>query len=148
MTVIGLGLMGASLCMDLMQKGACREVRGVARRSQIVLDAFHAGAVDLATNDPHTGVLGADLVILATPVRTIIEVLNDIGPLLWPGTVVMDMGSTKQTICAMLDLLPEGVQAVGGHPMTGKETAGFTAAEPDLYKGATWVLSPICAHQP
>lgn len=147
-TVIGLGLMGASLCMDLMQKEACREVRGVARRSRIVLDAFHSGAVDLATNDPHTGVLGADLVIVATPVRTIIEVLNDIGPLLWPGTVVMDMGSTKQTICEMLDQLPIGVQAVGGHPMTGKETAGFTAAEPDLYKDATWVLSPLSRTSP
>ena len=147
-TVIGLGLMGASLCMDLMQKGACREVRGVARRSRIVLDAFHSGAVELATNDPHTGVLGADLVILATPVRTIIDILDEIGPVLWPGTVVMDMGSTKQTICQALDRLPEGVQAVGGHPMTGKETAGFTAAEPNLYKDATWVLSPISRTSP
>ena len=94
-TVIGLGLMGASLCMDLMQNKLCREVRGVARRSRIVLDAFFAGAVDLATNDLHTGVLGADIVILATPVRTIIDMLDEIGPLLWPGTVVMDMGSTK-----------------------------------------------------
>ena len=147
-TVIGLGLMGASLCLDLMQKKACREVRGVARRSRIVLDAFHTGAVELATNDPHTGVLGADLVILATPVRTIVDLLAEIGPLLWPGTVVMDMGSTKLSICAAMELLPEGIQPVGGHPMTGKETAGFTAAEPDLYKEATWVLSPMSRTSP
>jgi prephenate dehydrogenase len=147
-TVIGLGLMGASLCMDLKQKQLCREVRGVARRTQTVLDAFFAEAVDLATNDPHTGVLGADIVILSTPVRTIIDTLGDIGPHLWPGTLVMDMGSTKTEICAALAQLPEAVQPIGGHPMCGKETAGFEAAECGLYRNATWVLSPLARTAP
>jgi prephenate dehydrogenase len=53
------------------------------------------------------------------------------------------MGSTKGEICAALDRLPPGIQPVGGHPMTGKETAGFAAAEPGLYVNATWVLSPL-----
>ena len=142
-TVVGLGLMGASLCMDLSRDGLCREVRGVARRTEVVLDAFFAGAVDLVTNDLHTGVLGADIVILATPVWTIVDMLAEIGPYLWPGTLVMDMGSTKAEICAAMDGLPLGIQPVGGHPMTGKETSGFTAAEEGLYEGAIWVLSPL-----
>lgn len=146
--VVGLGLMGASLCMDLVRNGLCREVRGIARRTDTVLEAFFAGAVDLATNDPETGVLGADVVIIATPVRTIIDMLETIAPSLWPGTLVMDMGSTKAEICAALDQLPGGVQPVGGHPMTGKETAGFEAAEPGLYRGATWVLSPLARTSP
>ena len=141
--IVGLGLMGASLAMDLMQNNLCREVRGVARRTSTVLDAFFARAVDLATNDVHTGVMGADIVILATPVRTIVDQLNEIAPTLWPGTIVMDMGSTKGEVCAALDLLPAHVQPIGGHPMTGKETAGFEAAEPNLYRNATWVLSPL-----
>jgi prephenate dehydrogenase len=135
--------MGASLAMDLMQNNVCREVRGVARRTATVLDAFFARAVDLATNDVHTGVMGADIVILATPVRTIVDQLNEIAPTLWPGTIVMDMGSTKGEICASLDRLPAHVQPIGGHPMTGKETAGFEAAEAGLYRNATWVLSPM-----
>ena len=147
-TVVGLGLMGASLCMDLKSGGLCREVRGVARRTQTVLDAFFAGAVDLATNDLHTGILGADIVVLATPVRTIVATLEEIGPRLWPGTVVMDMGSTKAAICAAMDLLPPGVQPVGGHPMCGKETAGFDAAECGLYRNAPWVLSPLPRTEP
>lgn len=146
--VVGLGLMGASLCMDLVQGKLCRDVRGVARRTDTVLEAFFAGAVDLATNDVHTGVLGADIVILATPVRTIVDMLEEIGPRLWPGTLVMDMGSTKAEICAALDQLPAGVQAVGGHPMCGKETAGFGAAETGLYKNAPWVLSPLARTSP
>lgn len=141
--IVGLGLMGASLAMDLMQNNLCREVRGVARRTATVLDAFFAGAVDLATNDVHTGVMGADIVILATPVRTIVDQIKEIAPTLWPGTIVMDMGSTKGEICAELDKLPSHIQPIGGHPMTGKETAGFEAAEPNLYRNATWVLTPM-----
>jgi prephenate dehydrogenase len=141
--VIGLGLMGASLCMDLVQGKLCREVRGIARRTDTVLEAFFSGAVDQATNDPITGVLGADIVILATPVRTIVDQLAEIGPHLWPGALVMDMGSTKAEICAALATLPPGVQPVGGHPMCGKETAGFGAAETGLYQQAPWVLTPL-----
>jgi len=141
--IVGLGLMGASLAMDLVHNHLCREVRGIARRTATVLDAFFAGAVDLATNDLETGVMGADIVILATPVRTIVDQLAQIAPTLWPGTIVMDMGSTKADICAALDTLPGHVQPIGGHPMTGKETAGFGAAEPNLYRNATWVLSPL-----
>ena len=147
-TVVGLGLMGASLCLDLKTGGLCREVRGVARRTQTVLDAFFAHAVDLATNDLQTGVLGADIVILATPVRTIVSTLAEIGPQLWPGALVMDMGSTKAEICAAMEQLPPGIQPVGGHPMCGKETAGFEAAECGLYRNATWVLSPLARTSP
>ncbi|MEZ4714062.1 MAG: prephenate dehydrogenase [Caldilineaceae bacterium] len=81
--------------------------------------------------------------ILATPVRTIVDMLAEIGPLLWPGALIMDMGSTKAEICAAMEQLPAGLQPIGGHPMTGKETAGFTSAEPNLYCNATWVLTPL-----
>lgn len=142
-TVVGLGLMGASLCMDLVQGHLCREVRGVARRAETALAAFFENAVDQATTDLQTGVAGADIVILATPVRTIVDMLTEVGPVLWPGALVMDMGSTKGEICAALNNLPPHVQPIGGHPMTGKETAGYEAAEPGLYRGATWVLTPL-----
>jgi len=142
-TVVGLGLMGASLCMDLVQGKLCREVRGVARRAETALDAFFANAVDQATTDLHTGVAGADIVILATPVRTIVDMLEEVGPLLWPGALVMDMGSTKGEICAAMATLPAAVQPIGGHPMCGKETAGFGSAEAGLYVNAPWVLTPL-----
>jgi prephenate dehydrogenase len=142
-TVVGLGLMGASLCLDLTHRHLCGEVRGVARRIDTVLEAFFSGAVDEATNDLVTGVQGADIVILATPVRTIIDMLAEAGPHLWPGTIVMDMGSTKAEICAAMESLPFGVQPIGAHPMCGKETSGFGAAEPGLYHNAPWVLSPL-----
>jgi prephenate dehydrogenase len=58
------------------------------------------------------------------------------------------MGSTKSDICAAMSSLPAGVQPVGGHPMCGKETAGFEAAECGLYRNATWVLSPLLRTSP
>ena len=141
--VVGLGLMGASLCMDLIQKQACREVRGIARRTDTVLQAFFGGAVDQATNDLYTGVLGADILVLATPVRTIVSMIDDIGPHLWPGTVIIDMGSTKSDVCAAMERMPDGLQPIGGHPMTGKEIAGYQAAEAGLYEKAPWILTPL-----
>ena len=141
--VIGLGLMGTSLCLDLKQRNLCREVRGVTRNFTTILRAFHENAVDLATTDLSSGVAGADIVILSTPVRAVVRMLETLGPILWPGTVVMDMGSTKAEICAAMDRLPSTVQPIGGHPMTGKETAGYASAESGLYEGAPWVLTPL-----
>ena len=142
-TVIGLGLMGASLCIDLKQRNLCREVRGVTRSISTILRSFQEDAVDLATTDLSSGVAGADIVILATPVRAVLSILERLGPVLWPGTVVMDMGSTKADICAAMERLPPRVQPIGGHPMTGKETAGYASAESGLYEGAPWVLTPV-----
>jgi prephenate dehydrogenase len=141
--VVGLGLMGASLCMDLKEGKLCREVRGVARRTRTVLDAFFAGAVDLATNDLQTGVLGADIVILATPVRSILSVLQQL-PRVHPGqAVVMDLGSTKREIIRQMETLPQRFEPVGGHPMCGKEQGSLINAESTLFQDATFVLTPL-----
>ena len=69
--------------------------------------------------------------------------LEEIAPHLRPGTVVMDMGSSKAEICTAMATLPAGIQPIGGHPMCGKETAGFESAEPGLYHNAPWVLTPL-----
>ncbi len=147
-TVIGLGLMGASLCMDLKRRNLCREVRGVTRSISTILRSFEENAVDLATTDLSSGVAGADIVILSTPVRAVVSILERLGPVLWPGTVVMDMGSTKAEICAAMESLPPRIQPIGGHPMTGKETAGYASAESGLYEQAPWVLSPLARTRP
>jgi prephenate dehydrogenase len=89
------------------------------------------------------GLEGADVVVLATPVRVILRQLDDIGPLLPEGCLLMDLGSTKAEIVAAMADLPEHVQPLGGHPMCGKETSGIEAAEPDIYEGATFILTPL-----
>ncbi|MBC7224020.1 MAG: prephenate dehydrogenase [Anaerolineae bacterium] len=141
--VVGLGLMGGSLAAALVQRGACAEVVGVARRPETCQQAEAKGFVHRATTDLQAGVAAAGLVILATPVRTILRLLPRLGALLAAGTVVLDVGSTKAAICQAMDALPAGLQPVGGHPMCGKEVHGLDAATPDLYEGAPFVLTPL-----
>jgi prephenate dehydrogenase len=139
--IIGMGLMGASLGYDL--RGHCRQVTGVVRRPEAVTETEASGCVDEATLDARAAVAQADMVILSTPVRTILRQIADLGPLMKPGAILLDMGSTKTEICRALDALPPHVQGVGGHPMCGKEISGLAAAQTGLYAGCTFVLSPL-----
>lgn len=140
-TVVGLGLMGGSLAGAL--RGRCRSVVGVARRPEALEAARERGLVDRATSDLAEGLHGADVAVLATPVRAILQQLPAIGPLLAPGCLLMDLGSTKAEIVAAMAALPEGIQPLGGHPMCGKEISGLEAADPGLYRGCTFILSPL-----
>jgi len=142
-TIVGLGLMGGSLAAALRAGGACREVRGVARRPETIAEALARGFVDRGTLDLAEGVRGSDVVVLATPVRTIVELIPHLGPLLSPGCLLMDVGSTKAAIAKAMERLPAHVQPLGGHPMCGKEVSGIGAAEAGLYQGATFVLTPL-----
>jgi prephenate dehydrogenase len=142
-TIVGLGLMGGSLAGALKAKGACQEVIGVARRAETTALAVERGLVDRASTGLAPAVAEADAVVLATPVRAIIELLPQVGQLVKPGCLVMDLGSTKSAIVEAMSALPEHVQPVGGHPMCGKETSGLAAAEPNLYQGRVFVLTPL-----
>jgi prephenate dehydrogenase len=109
-----------------------------------VLDAARAaGAIDEGTSDLAEGVAGANTVVLATPVRTILRMLPQVGRSARPGALVLDLGSSKSQICAAMAELPDGLQPVGGHPMCGKEVAGFAAAGAGLFRDRPFVLCPL-----
>ncbi|HIC87852.1 MAG TPA: prephenate dehydrogenase [Anaerolineae bacterium] len=154
--IVGLGLMGGSLALALRRAGLPGEegaLIGVARREETVSQALADHIVDEATTGLAAGVRQADIIVLSTPVRTIVDQIYTLRELaqnhqLKPGVLITDMGSTKVEICAALASLPETVQAVGGHPMCGKETAGLDAAEANLYDGATYVLCPLSRTSP
>ena len=139
--VVGLGLMGSSLTGAL--RGQCRTVVGVARRAETVEVALARNLIDRGTTDLAHGVRGADVVILATPVRVVLRLLAEIGPLLREECLLMDLGSTKSHIVARMAELPDHVQPLGGHPMCGKELSGIEAADSQLYDGAIFFLSPL-----
>ncbi len=140
-TVVGLGLMGGSLAGAL--RGQYRSVVGVARRAEMIDVALAQNLVDWGTTDLADGVREADVVVLATPVRVIMRQLAEIGPLLPEGCLLMDLGSTKAQIVAEMRRLPDHVQPLGGHPMCGKEKSGIEVADPALYHGRTFILSPL-----
>lgn len=137
--IVGLGLMGGSLALAL--RGKRRSIIGFDRSPEIVEQALQRQVVDVATPDL-AGVANADIVVLATPVRTIIELIPRVAALMRPGALLLDLGSTKGQIVEVMNRLPEGCVAVGGHPMCGKETSGLDNADAGLFQGARFALVP------
>jgi prephenate dehydrogenase len=120
-----------------------RRITAVSRRASTLETALAVGAIDEGTTDLAQGLRDADFVVLAAPVRTILRLLPDVGRHARPGALILDMGSSKQEICRAMAELPPGLQPVGGHPMCGKEKAGFEAADAALYRDKVFVLCPL-----
>ena len=139
--IVGLGLMGGSLALAL--QGRCKQVLGIDRDKATIALALERGAVDIAHTDPGVILPQADIIILALPVRVILETIQHL-PQYHPGpAVVMDLGSTKVEILAAMSELPATFDPVGGHPMCGKETSGFKNADPKMYLDAPFALTPL-----
>lgn len=139
LAVVGLGLMGGSLAIAL--RSHADTITGVDLDPATRQYALEHGIVDRATDDLQEGVRYADTVVLAAPVRVILETLHKrIGSYLRSNTLVIDLGSTKNDICDAMANLPIGVGAIGGHPMTGKESSGITVADAALYRNRPFVL--------
>ena len=131
--------MGGSLARAL--RPYAEKITGVEMNSVAREYAVANGVVDDATDDLRTGVSDADVVILAAPVRVIIDLLNNsIGSYLRSNTLLIDIGSTKRDICEAMGKLPIGIQAIGGHPMTGKESNGVQESDAALFEGRPFVL--------
>ena len=138
--IIGLGLMGGSLALAL--RGRVAHLSAVERHAATRQYALHHGVVDSVTDELALGVKAADLLILATPVRTILHLLAQLPALRPEGCAILDLGSTKGDICAAMETLPPQFRAMGGHPMCGKEIAGLEAAEATLFHHKTFILTP------
>ena len=140
-SIVGLGLMGASLAMALRKRGYAGRLVAFARKPETRREALARGIVDAAFDDPDPAVQEASLVVLCVPIRACVELAADIAPVLRPGALVTDVGSTKGWICRqMAGLLPPGV-FVGSHPIAGSEKQGLQAATADLYENALVVVA-------
>ncbi len=142
-TLLGTGLMGGSLGMSIRERGLASEVIGYDRDKHILDAARERGAIDCYSIDPENAVKGADLVVLALPVRFCGELILRCAPYLSPGAIITDLGSTKNYLVNELSVhLPADVTYIGGHPMTGSEESGIWAADPTLWENAIYVLTP------
>lgn len=143
-SIIGTGLIGTSIGLAL----AAREHRqydivGADRDRGHARTAKKMGALDKEVGSLEEAVEGAGLVIIATPVVAARTILQEAGKYLEPGVVVTDVCSTKADIMRWAqEFLPETANFVGGHPMAGRETSGPASATADLFKDATWAMTP------
>ena len=139
--VIGLGLIGGSLGLAL--KAAGSEVGGYARRPATAAAALARGVVDRCGSDMPSTIKGADIIVIATPVLTVKEVLIEIASHLPKSAIVTDVASTKSEVMKWAgEHLPAKACFIGGHPMAGKEASGIAAADADLFRGCTYCLFP------
>ncbi len=141
--------MGGSLARAVKEAGRSWRVRGLARNPETRRAALASGAIDEACATAAEAARGADLVVLALPVRAIPDAAREMAPHLAPGTVVTDVGSTKAALTGRVEaVLPPGVPFVGGHPIAGTEESGFEASFAGLYRGARCLLTPGATSTP
>ena len=142
-TIIGLGLIGGSLGLALKQaKGKELEIIGYARKPEVAAEAVKRGAVDRTESQLTQAVSDADIVVIATPVTAIKDILENISSHVSQNAIVTDVGSTKaQVMHWAKEYLPTAT-FIGGHPMTGKETSGLNDAEAGLFNGCIYCLTP------
>ena len=144
-TIIGTGLIGGSLALALRKKKFAGRIIGCDREATLE-KARARGAIDDGTPNPGDAVRGSQIVVLATPVLAIVDLIDRVGRALPAKTLLTDVGSTK---AAVVDRAVEvfGKNAprrfLAGHPMAGKEMSGVDYADPDLFRNAVWFLTPL-----
>lgn len=140
-TIIGLGLMGASLGLALKNANLDGTIIGVDNDAQVVEKAIAIGAIDRG-DSLKSAVVAADIIIICTPLAAFPEILAKIKPVIKSGSIVTDVGSTKAEVMRLFEQLPSGVWAIGGHPMAGAELKGIRGADSYLFENAVYVLTP------
>ncbi len=140
LAIAGVGLIGGSFALALRESGVRLQVTGIDLGRSLTL-AHERGVIDdiLPLEE---ACAEADFVYLALPIAQILELLPRVAASCAPGALVTDAGSTKLEIVARAAALFKPGQFLGGHPMAGKETRGVTVAEPGLFRGRPYLLTP------
>jgi arogenate dehydrogenase (NADP+) len=138
--VVGLGLMGGSLSLDLRRQHI--HVRGWVHRASTAERALARGLVDEAGTDPAL-LQGCGLVVLALPLDQLVSPSAELLAAIPAAAVSVDLGSVKEPVLAALG--PSLPRFVPCHPMAGTALAGVEAGQPDLFKGRPWVITPGAA---
>lgn len=143
-TIIGTGLIGGSLALALKHHGFTGRIVG-CDRAPVLAYAKARSVIDVGIDDPLQACANSEVVVLATPVLPIMDLIARLGPLLPPETLFTDVGSTKLDViaraCAVFgESTPE--RFLAGHPMAGKENSGIEQADAGLFTGAVWLFTP------
>jgi prephenate dehydrogenase len=143
--IIGVGLIGGSLGRALQERNMAARITGVARSRETLDLALQLGVIDEAEQDPAQAVRDADLVLIATPVSVIGELLQSIKAQLPEHCIITDAGSVKgSVVTAAREVLGEGVKKfVPGHPIAGTENSGVAASFAELFIDHKVILTPL-----
>ena len=149
LVIVGVGLIGGSFALALKEAGVVGRVVGVGRGASNIRRALELGIIDSGGSLDRETLKDADLVLLAVPVRQMPAVMRSMAPLLDPGTVVTDAGSTKQDVVelARREFKASLARFVPGHPIAGTEKSGAEAAFAALFRERKVVLTPLAENE-
>lgn len=140
--IVGFGLIGGSIALAARRAWPKTTIVAVDRDA-IARQAVDSGLADRA-GDSLDLLHDADLVVLAAPVLTTIDLLPALVPVVRDGALVTDVGSTKRVIVAAAEATT--LAFVGGHPIAGAVYSGCEHAKADLFDGHSWILTPRASH--
>ena len=143
--LIGCGLMGGSFALAARRAGWAPHIVGFSASESSRQKALNMGVIDVAVSSIEEAVIGADLVLLAVPVKATQACFEVIAPALHHNALLMDVGSTKSDIvAAALSTLGDKLHCfVPVHPIAGKEVAGVEHSDADLYQDRALILTPM-----
>jgi prephenate dehydrogenase len=141
--ILGPGLIGGSLALALAERSLAKRLM-IYARSPRALDEIRLASVDAElTGNPSEAVADADVVILCVPIEAMAGLVHEFRDALKPTAFVTDVGSVKGSVVREIEpLLHDRALWIGSHPMAGSERGGFAAARPDLFEGASVILTP------
>lgn len=142
-TILGVGLIGASFALALKRNGLCKEAIGYGRKEENLKKAKSRAIIDAFELDPVKACNGSDFILFATPVGSFADIAKKIRSSLSSGAIVTDVGSVKgDLVRTMEDLVPKGVSFIGGHPIAGSDRSGIDAAEAEIFRNAKCIITP------
>lgn len=137
--IIGIGLIGGSLAISLKESGLDVQVLGMDASQENLDKAVRRRLID-ADATLEAGVPRCDVIVLATPMDAMLELLPRLLDMVQPRQTLLDVGSTKETLLTRVKEHPNRGRFVACHPMAGTEFSGPEAAVPNLFTGKTCVL--------
>jgi prephenate dehydrogenase len=144
MAVVGVGLIGGSLAQAVKQQKAVGEVLGIGRDAQRLEQAKGRGIIDAYASRIDETLAGADLIVVATPVGIIVDLIKEMVPFLKKGTIITDAGSVKTAIVNQAEkCVPDTLYFVGSHPIAGTENSGFESSFPTLFNDRKCIITPV-----
>lgn len=141
-TIIGVGLIGGSIALNLKKNGYVEKIIGVGHRISSLKKAYKLGVIDEFSFNCEESVKDADLVVLSVPVDLIVSYAKKIAPYLKKNCLVIDVGSTKYEIAKEIKNF-FSFHFIPCHPIAGSEKAKVSAAHPFLFQNSICVITPL-----
>ena len=143
-TIVGVGLIGGSLARSLKERNLAKVVFGYGRDQARLKSAQKLNVIDQFSTSIEEAIVGAEIIVIATPVGTFQSILGEIEPLVTDNVIITDVGSTKSDIVNIVHnvLKVKSNCFIPAHPIAGKERSGFEVSDSMLFDGKKVIITP------